>query len=570
VPGGGPKKSDCYAAFNVMGGTLKGKTKVECKDGDPTCDSDGACNDSVTFEVALCVNQTGITGCTAPSALASLVPSLAIAGIPVPSLTGSGCGAFLGVTGPVKVKKNGKKKNGKAVKGKAKGTAVAGVKPKADSDTLLLVPVARATGEACPPQPTTSTTIEASTTSTTTSSTTSTTVACAPGPCCGPEQIVLQSTAGTLQVDGLPPFPFPTGVMTTMNVGAPDASCGHDVVVPAGGFFVPVFDLPALNYCSQVVPTGCESGGGQGSGRLWDGHATTGVALTNVTKQADTADGVCDTTTITPGTCTGGTRNGLPCAATTHCPGGGVCSTAGSGFGNCNTTGTGAGGNTLGDIDSIKVGSSTCGVRSAIDIPVHSTTWSDSACSPAITPGCCPASNYNPGDGDLLITEFDFILSPTTDVGTGIFQDKNGNVCSRAGSGYPNPTCKDSECTGLGTPCALCTAAGNGNYECTNAECTGAGLPCTCCTGTGTGSCVPLDLSNPNGPDGPTSLTGFPATGPCCTVGQATNVVSVGVGFSGGAPLYDLGFRSVIPNTIAACNAVGAGSCVLTTNACLN
>ena len=74
-------------------------------------------------------------------------------------------------------------------------------------------------------------------------------------------------------------------------------------------------------------------------------------------------------------------------------------------------------------------------------------------------------------------------------------------------------------------------------------------------TGTGTGSCVPLDLSNPNGPDGPTSLTGFPATGPCCTVGQATNVVSVGVGFSGGAPLYDLGFRSVIPNTIAACNA---------------
>jgi hypothetical protein len=150
-------------------------------------------------------------------------------------------------------------------------------------------------------------------------------------------------------------------------------------------------------------------------------------------------------------------------------------------------------------------------VRSLIDIPVHSLTWSDSVCSPAITPGCCPGSTYNPGDGDLVITEFDFILSPTTGTGTAQFADKNGNVCKRAGSGFANPT-----------------------------------------------------------PNGPTSLTGSPATGPCCVPGQPTTVVSVGVGFSGGAPLYDLGFRSVIPNTIAACNAVGAGSCVLTTNACLN
>jgi hypothetical protein len=574
LPGGGPAKSDCYAVLDVMGGTAvgNGKTTVECTDGDPACDGDGACNDSVTFKVRACANRAGLSGCTPPSALSSLTGTGALAAIQPPALTGSACGAILDVQGPVKRKKNGKAKKS-VVKGGLKAKAVS-TRPPKDGDKSRLVSKERI--GACPPQPTTTTTVPDSVTTTSTTSTTSTTVICEAGACCGAEQIVLVSTAGTLQVDALPPFPFPTGVMTTMNVGAPDANCGHDVVVPAGGFFVPVFDLPALNYCSQVVATGCEAGGGVGSGRLWDGHAPTGVALTNVTKRGDSADGVCDTTAITPGTCAGGARDGLPCAQATQCPPtpgsttAGVCSTAGSGFGGCNTTPTGAGANTLGDIDSVKEGSSTCGVRSAIDIPVHSTTWSDSVCSPAITPGCCPGSNYNPGDGDLLITEFDFILSPTTNVGTGIFQDKNANVCNRAGSGYAGVSCKDSECTGVATPCPLCTGPGDGTYECAPADCTGAGLPCTCCTGAGTGpTCGPI-LSNPTGPDGPTSLTGSPATGPCCTVGQPTSVVSVGIGFSGGAPLYDLGFRSIIPNTIAACNAPGTGDCTLTTNACLN
>jgi hypothetical protein len=558
LPGGGAAKSDCYVVLDVTGAAPvgNGKKKVECTDGDPACDADGACNNSVTFEVKACVNQSGIGSCTPPAALSSVTGKKALAAIQAP-LTGSACGAILEVPAAVKVKKNGKLKNG-VVKGGIAAKAAAG-RPKGENDNFVLVSKGR-TGD-CPPQPTTSTTIV------TTTSTTSTTVLCAEGACCGPEQIVLQSSAGQLQVDGLPTFPFPTGVMTTMNVGAPDASCGHDVVVPAGGFFVPVFDLPALNYCSSVTPTGCESGGGLGSGRLWDGHAPTGVALTNVTKQGDSADGTCDTTAITQGTCTGGTRNGLACAQATQCPGG-TC----TGAVNCTTTPGTAGGNTLGDIDSIKTAASSgCGVHSAIDIPVHSLTWSDSLCSPQITPGCCPGSNYNPADGDLVITEFDFILSPTTDVGTGVFQDKGSmNVCTRGGSGYGPPTCKDSDCTGLATPCMLCTAAGQGTYECTNAECTGPGLPCGCCTAAGTGTCVPLEISNPNGPDGPSSLTGTPAAGPCCAVGQATTVVSVGIGFSGGAPLYDLGFRSIIPNTIAACNPVGTGDCTLTTNACLN
>jgi hypothetical protein len=314
--------------------------------------------------------------------------------------------------------------------------------------------------------------------------------------CCGAERIELTSTAGTLTVDNLAPFPFPAGVITRMDVGASLGlpNCEHPVNVGAGNFSVPNFDLPALNYCSSVTPNVCDSGTGLGSGTLWDGNGAAGVALTNITATADTADGVCDTTAVVQGTCTGGANNGNPCVVPTDCPGG-TC----TGASGC-TTAT-AGGNTLGDIDRSATLSAGGGVRSVIDIPVHSLTWSDSLCSPAITPGCCPGSNYNPADGDLVITEFDFILRPTTGNGTGQFVDKNGNLCKRAGSGFANPT-----------------------------------------------------------PDGPTSLSGTAAAGPCCVEGQLTTVVSVGIGFSGGAPLYDLGFASIIPNSVTDCAAFSSAS----------
>jgi hypothetical protein len=312
---------------------------------------------------------------------------------------------------------------------------------------------------------------------------------------------------GTLVVDNLAPFAFPSGVTTTLDTSAASggAECVHDVIVPGGGFSVPNFDIPALNYCSSVTPNGCESGTGQGAGTLWDGNGTPGVALTDVTASADTADGVCDTTAITQGTCTGGANNGNPCVQPPDCPGGTCTGAAG-----CTTAPSGAGGNTLGDIDRTVAASPGGGVRSLIDIPVHSLTWSDSVCSPAITPGCCPTSTYNPGDGDLVITEFDFVLRPSTGTATGLFADQNGNLCKRAGSGFSNPT-----------------------------------------------------------PDGPQSLTGAAATGPCCVPGQATTVVSVGIGFSGGAPLFDLGFKSTIPNTVASCGSPGAETCTVTTDACL-
>jgi hypothetical protein len=297
----------------------------------------------------------------------------------------------------------------------------------------------------------------------------------AEGSCCPAERITLTSSAGSLRVNNLPVFPFPPGVLTVMDSGAADDKCRHQVVVPAAGFSVPNFDIPSLNFCSSIVTLGCESGDGLGTGVLWDGHAPAGCAATNVTKTGDTSDGVCN-------------------------PAGQACNTAG------------AGNNTLGDIDEVAALSTSAGVRSLLDIRVHSLTWSDSVCSPLTAPGCCTASSYNPADGDLPITEFDFVLSPTTDVASGAFVDKNGDGCKRAGAGFDTPA---------------------------------------------------------PGPDGPKTLTGSSASGPCCVVGQAITTVAVGIGFSGGGPLYDLGFQNTTPSTVASCGAPGTATCVVTTDPCL-
>jgi len=156
----------------------------------------------------------------------------------------------------------------------------------------------------------------------------------------------------------------------------------------------------------------------------------------------------------------------------------------------------------------------TTGLRGVINIPVMSRTWADAVCSPAVTPGCCVTSTYGDdtvANGEMLVNELDFILSPTTDSATGAFVDLNADGCKRAGAGFPSP------------------------------------------------------LS-----DGPWTLVGSPAPGPCCTAGQAVTVVAVAPGFSGGPPLNDLGFLFTMPSTVASCTTASAGgSCVLTTDPCL-
>jgi hypothetical protein len=60
-------------------------------------------------------------------------------------------------------------------------------------------------------------------------------------------------------------------------------------------------------------------------------------------------------------------------------------------------------------------------------------------------------------------------------------------------------------------------------------------------------------------------MDGFPAAGPCCSVGQSATIVAAGIAFSGGAPLFDFLFRSAISSTVTQCNAAQPlGTCELT------
>ncbi len=423
-------------------------------------------------------------------------------------------------------------------------------------------------------------------------------------------------SGGTLTVDSLPSFTFPLGVLTTVDAGTADANCKHPAIIQAGNFSVPIFFINALNYCSQVTNNGCAAGGADGNGNVWDATAPPATVLASIKLSTDTADGTCDTATQcsqSAGTCTldatwpcgvladcttnkrcsndhsltgkactsaliaGGcfkcnsgvvgkfctsdTTNAVTgCGALATCPG---CCTNAAALtcdtlatkGTCDLTKPGAGKNTLANTIITRTAAGTAGVHTQINVPVHSVTWQestpfhcngtgtgcnvDSTCTAlfaglscdlnqpqgifAGTCTCSGVSNGCPGGQvcdqlsacntgfdpntapvDLAITTFDFVLRPSSGVATAEWANQNADTCFFSGSG----------------------------------------------------------------PAGPTSLTGSPAAGPGCTVGQATTVVSVGTAPSGGPPLFDLTFSSTIPTQITACGAFVPGSCTLTTNPC--
>jgi hypothetical protein len=204
----------------------------------------------------------------------------------------------------------------------------------------------------------------------------------------------------------------------------------------------------------------------------------------------------------------------------------GVCNPAGQ---PCNVAAGGAGNNTLGDIDTTRGGAPKPpgAVHTQLDIPVLQTTWSNQDFDG------CPDPDGAFDGGDVLVSQFSFILSPTTGTTSATFVDKNGDACSLpSGSGGRNVTTRVCS-NDASRPCAV------------NSECPG-------------GTCV-------NG-----ALTGIPAAGPCCVVGQPTTVVATGVEFTGGDPLFDILFAHVIPATITACGVPAADTCTLNTNACLD
>ena len=98
VPGGGNTKNDCLVELDVRSGTpvpsaTKGNPTVVCTDCDPRCDT-GALRDGICrFQVALCVNQGNVAGCTA-TALGHAVAKVAGTRLAAPALDGSpACGA---------------------------------------------------------------------------------------------------------------------------------------------------------------------------------------------------------------------------------------------------------------------------------------------------------------------------------------------------------------------------------------------------------------------------------------------------------------------------------------------
>lgn len=199
----------------------------------------------------------------------------------------------------------------------------------------------------------------------------------------------------------------------------------------------------------------------------------------------------------------------------------GVCNPAGQ---TCDAAG--AGGNTLGDVDTTR-GDGTAdgpGLQMQLDIPALSLTWNDDG-------GECPDSDgvYDRGDRCARVA---VQLHPEPHDGTldgALLRQENGDGCAFAGNG-PSGVCQ-------GTTTACIKAA----------DCPG-------------NTCVPrADFDK----------TGVPATGPCCVVGQEMTAVSVGAGFSSGAPLYDLLFASTIPSRITSCEAAQPlASCTLTNDAC--
>ena len=135
VPGGGSKKSDCYAEWLVTTDTRtpsSGVTKVDCEDGDPTCDVDATMDGVCTFGVSICVPfVANVTGCTPQTVTQiSLNKKSQKAGFQLPPLPASAsvCGPATLVSLALKSTKSGQKPSKKAV---FQMKARADVKPKA-------------------------------------------------------------------------------------------------------------------------------------------------------------------------------------------------------------------------------------------------------------------------------------------------------------------------------------------------------------------------------------------------------------------------------------------------------
>jgi hypothetical protein len=67
VPGGGSAKTDCVAGFDgiTLNSPVQNPKFIQCTDGDPSCDTDGALNGACSVLVSVCLQNTGAPTCNA-------------------------------------------------------------------------------------------------------------------------------------------------------------------------------------------------------------------------------------------------------------------------------------------------------------------------------------------------------------------------------------------------------------------------------------------------------------------------------------------------------------------------
>jgi hypothetical protein len=124
-PGTGSTTSECYVTFE---GIASGR--IDCTDGDPACDADGAANGSCSFPLRVCV-ATPLTGCQVATVTSVKATPKKLA-IPLPAVPAStpACGAPTSVVVPLR--RNGRRPGRVSVKFVVKSEG----KPKKERDVL--------------------------------------------------------------------------------------------------------------------------------------------------------------------------------------------------------------------------------------------------------------------------------------------------------------------------------------------------------------------------------------------------------------------------------------------------
>jgi hypothetical protein len=327
---------------------------INCTDGDPSCDADGATNGSCSFKIRGCLNIPDVAGCTLrPIKKVKFVTPHSnnkIVVTPVAGQASSVCGSFIELQTPLK--KKGKKPGKRFVNASVKADVKPAGKNK-DKDKVAFVcnPCPSAS---CVPPTTTTTTIPSSATTTITPSTSSTTTTTnlpgtildfttgAAGGTCGSvkdgsDAVLLDLTCGNLYLGGgntgVPPNTTPDGATNRFALDCTGDSCtvGATSTAPApvsadvdctntDCFFGTPLPIPSASPTCVINTFAAPAGG---TLDLATGVASLTVALNSATYISSNAAHPCPqcSGTGTPsspgtGTCNRGPRATLACTST--------------------------------------------------------------------------------------------------------------------------------------------------------------------------------------------------------------------------------------------------------------